>query len=214
MKLYIVRHGETPWNIEKRMQGREDIALNEFGCSLAVKTGKGLSDIRFARAYSSPLIRAYHTAELILKENPLSQEAEIIKDDDLIEMSFGIYEGLCCSKEGWNMPDDNFKNFFSNPGAYHTPEGGESFQSMLDRIEHFLHRILNDPTLENETILIASHGAAIRGIINVITGNTIEEYWKGGVHKNCGITIVNKKNDWFVIEEENIVYYDDDVADW
>ena len=58
MKLYIVRHGETDWNKERRIQGQADIPLNGFGRHLAEETGKGLSDIAFDICISSPLSRA------------------------------------------------------------------------------------------------------------------------------------------------------------
>lgn len=214
MKLYFVRHGETAWNVERRMQGQSDIPLNEFGCELAVKTGKGMADIGFDKVYSSPLVRAYHTAELILAENKSSSNTEIITDNLIEEIGFGIYEGLCCSKEGWNMPDDNFKNFFQNCGEYKTPEGGEGFQDVMNRIGEFMKMLMEDNSLQDKTILIASHGALIRGVVNYITGNSISEYWKGGVHKNCAVTIVNYDGSQFKIEAENIVYYDDEVEDW
>lgn len=214
MKLYLVRHGETPWNIERRMQGQSDIPLNEFGCLLATKTGIGMKDLSFDRVYASPLIRAYHTAELILAENENSHQQEIYVDDRIKEIGFGVYEGLCCSKEGWNMPDDNFLNFFENCDQYKTPVGGEGFEDVMVRVSAFFEMLFADESLLNQTILIVSHGAAIRGMINYITKNPIREYWKGGVHKNCGVTIIEYDGNNIEIEVENMVYYDDQVSDW
>ncbi len=214
MKIYFVRHGETPWNVERRMQGQSDIPLNEFGCELAVKTGIGLADIAFDRVYASPLVRAYHTAELILGESKYSKEQEIIEEPRITEIGFGVYEGLCCSPEGWNMPDDNFKNFFTNCSAYHAPEGGEEFEEVMKRTQEFLDDLMSDISLQDKTLLVVSHGAAIRGIVNCITNNPATDYWKGGVHKNCAVTIVNCSEGKMDIEVENKVYYDDDVPDW
>ena len=58
MKVYLMRHGETDWNKARRLQGQSDIALNEFGIELAVKTAEGLKDVVFDAAFSSPLQRA------------------------------------------------------------------------------------------------------------------------------------------------------------
>lgn len=55
MELYIIRHGETKWNSEKRLQGRSDIELNEYGIELARITSEALKDVKFDRIYSSPL---------------------------------------------------------------------------------------------------------------------------------------------------------------
>ena len=71
MELYIIRHGETKWNSEKRLQGRSDIELNEYGIELARITSEALKDVKFDRIYSSPLKRAYETAE-ILRDDPVN----------------------------------------------------------------------------------------------------------------------------------------------
>lgn len=68
MLLYIIRHGETVWNSMGRLQGREDISLNENGIHLAKITGEQLKDVPFDLAISSPLQRAYVTAELTLAD--------------------------------------------------------------------------------------------------------------------------------------------------
>ena len=62
MELYIIRHGETKWNSEKRLQGRSDIELNEYGIELARITSEALKDVKFDRIYSSPLKRYYEAA--------------------------------------------------------------------------------------------------------------------------------------------------------
>ena len=89
MELYIIRHGETKWNSEKRLQGRSDIELNEYGIELARITSEALKDVKFDRIYSSPLKRAYETAEILRG----SRKLDIICDDRLKEMCFGDYEG-------------------------------------------------------------------------------------------------------------------------
>ena len=69
MEIYIIRHGETRWNKERKLQGRADIPLDENGIALAQKTGVGMRDIPFDLCFSSPLLRARQTAQEILKEN-------------------------------------------------------------------------------------------------------------------------------------------------
>ena len=66
MRLYIIRHGETEWNKEKRMQGQRDIMLDQEGIRLAALTGKGMQDVPIDIAISSPLLRAKQTAQLVL----------------------------------------------------------------------------------------------------------------------------------------------------
>lgn len=90
MKLYIIRHGETDWNKEKRLQGQSDTQLNEYGIELARITGEALKDVHFDYIFSSPLKRAYKTAELIRMDRPV----KIITDDRLKEICFGVNEGV------------------------------------------------------------------------------------------------------------------------
>ena len=66
MMLYIVRHGETDWNRMKKVQGRTDIPLNDYGRHLAEETAEGMKEMRLDLAYTSPLRRARETAEILV----------------------------------------------------------------------------------------------------------------------------------------------------
>ena len=66
MNIYIIRHGETDWNAQRKLQGQADVPLNEKGRRLAALTAEAMKDISFAEAYSSPLVRAMETAKTIL----------------------------------------------------------------------------------------------------------------------------------------------------
>lgn len=209
MKLYLVRHGETDWNKERRIQGQADIPLNEFGRSLAKKTAAGLKDIPFAVCFSSPLDRALETAKLILS----GREVPIIADKRIEEMAFGEWEGKCCSKKGWELPE-RFQAFFDDPVHYEPAEGGESFREVRDRTGEFLSWLGLQEQYKGENILITTHGAALAGMLNYMKGEPLSEYWGQGVHKNCAVTEVLMTDGGFRILSENQVYYDDDVKPW
>lgn len=185
MKLYFVRHGETDWNKEKRIQGNVNIELNDFGRHLARETGKGLKDIPFDVCYTSPLWRARETAEIILS----GREVPIIEHEKISEMAFGVYEGGCCSKAGWNLPKE-FNKFFEDPAAYIAPEGGEDFYTMKKRTGEFLYELYNNEELRDSNVLVTTHGAALAGILNNIKEEDVSNYWGIGVHKNCAVTEV------------------------
>lgn len=89
MDIYLIRHGETDWNKEKKLQGVTDIPLNAYGIELAEKTAEGLKDVPFDRIYTSPLIRAKKTAEIIRGNRPI----DLVVKEELKEISFGDYEG-------------------------------------------------------------------------------------------------------------------------
>ena len=88
--LYIMRHGKTEWNQQHKLQGRTDIPLNDEGRKMAEAAHTEYLDVHFDVCYTSPLIRAKETAEIVLRD----RNVPIITDDRLVEMSFGCYEGL------------------------------------------------------------------------------------------------------------------------
>lgn len=205
MRLYMIRHGETQWNVSRRFQGRSDIPLNDEGRRLARITAEALAEVPFARIYTSPLKRARETAELIKGEHDIP----VILDERIIEIGFGVYEGLCCGKDNYNIPDPEFMNFFDKPEAYKPPEGAESIEELKARTADFLQEIVHNKDMENDTILVSTHGAALRGLLSSINNIGIEDFWKGGVHKNCAVTIVDVdvKSGRTVIREEGKTYY-------
>lgn len=203
MDIYLIRHGETDYNKGKRLQGVTDIPLNERGIALAEKTAEGLREIKFDKIFTSPLIRARKTAEIIRGE----REIEIIPTDGLKEISFGDYEGLTVLDGKYNIPDPHFLDFFNAPERYHTPPGGESIEHLRKRTTEFLKSVVADPQNKGLTILMASHGAAIRGMLSGLMGLPVAKFWDGGVHKNCGVTLLRAERGKVEIVFENRVYY-------
>lgn len=210
MKIYMIRHGETDWNKQRRLQGQADIPLNAFGRHLAEETAPALKDIPFSAVYTSPLSRAKETAELVLA----GRDVPMIEESRIMEMGFGEYEGLCCRDEGWNIPDPDFRYFFDAPQKYHPPKGGESFQQVSDRLESFLKELIGDRRLQNETVLVSTHGAALCGMLRLMKKYPIERYWDGGVHKNCAVSVVEAAGGRFRILKEAEIYYSDEVCEW
>ena len=202
MKLYIIRHGQTDWNRARRLQGRTDIPLNEWGRLVAELTREGLKDVTFDVAFTSPLIRAKETAELILKDRNIP----IVEDERIIEVNFGAYEG-----ESFQLDNENLQNFFSKPEAYYPVDGSESMESILERTRDFLSELSQNPKYQDSTILISTHGAALCGLLCNIKKWEKADFWKGGLHKNCGFSIVEVTDGVPKILEEAIVAYDEEA---
>ncbi len=209
MDLYIVRHGETDWNKERRLQGTSDISLNSFGEELARKTNEGLRDIKFDLNISSPLTRTLQTADLILE----GREVPRITDDRIIEMGFGSWEGKHIAPELGELPE-TFRYFHSAPERYEAPDDGESFEQVKERTGEFLKDLYHNPEYQDKSILITTHGAALAGLLCNIKNLPISEFWNVGVHKNCAVTYVQVTNGIPEIKFANRVYYDDYVEDW
>ena len=204
MKMYIIRHGQTPWNARKCLQGRSDVDLNENGIYLAELTGKALRDVTFDMAFTSPLIRAKHTAQCILA----GRKVPIIEDERLIEISFGIYEGCCYAEENRQVPQQWIENFFHAPQDYVAAPGGESLDDVEKRTRNFMEDICSRKELQDKTSLVSTHGCALRGLLNSIRESNREDYWHGGVSKNCAVSIVTcNRGEKPVLVEENHIYY-------
>ena len=204
MKMYIIRHGQTPWNARKCLQGRSDVDLNENGIYLAELTRKALRDVTFDMAFTSPLIRAKHTAQCILA----GRKVPIIEDERLIEISFGIYEGCCYAEENRQVPQQWIENFFHAPQDYVAAPGGESLDDVEKRTRNFMEDICSRKELQDKTILVSTHGCALRGLLNSIRESNREDYWHGGVSKNCAVSIVTcNRGEKPVLVEENHIYY-------
>ena len=198
MKLYIIRHGQTSWNKERKLQGRTDIPLNESGREVAELTKEGFKDIPFDMAFTSPLKRARETAEIIMS----GRNVPVINDERIIEVNFGSYEGC-----DFDLPDEYIQNFFSAPEKYFPINGMESMGSIFERMNSFLQDLCQNAELQDKTILISTHGAALSGLMTVIKGNSVDKYWAGGLHKNCGFSIVEIKDGVATILEEAITAY-------
>lgn len=209
MKLYFVRHGETNWNKEKRIQGRSDIPLNEYGKELAYITADAMKNLSFDIVYSSPLIRAKETAMILVKDRNL----KIYEDERLIEMSFGEGEGESLPQIHSN-PAMNLHNFIHNPAEYTPPIGGETFEELYERCKSFIEEIILPSEKKYDSMLIVGHGALIRGMIHYINNRPSKDFWII-THKNCSVTICECTNGKLeLLEEAKIYYKEEHQATW
>ena len=160
MILYIVRHGQTKWNVQKRLQGASDTDLNENGIALAKVTGEALKEVPFSCCFTSPLKRARDTAELVLGERKNS--VPVYPDDRIREISFGVWEG----QDSILLPQEMLDNFFHHPEKYQPPQGGEELSHILERTRDFWQDITSREELQDKTVLIASHGCCIRALLH------------------------------------------------
>ncbi len=138
MNIYIVRHGQTDYNVNGRYGGRLDVPLNYVGIKEAYEVKEKLKGIKFDLVFSSPLQRAYTTAQIITDE-------PIIRDDRIIERSNGDLEGKLKS-EIKDLPD------FNDPSE--TRYNIESIIDFKKRINSFLKEIIS---LDLENVLVVTH---------------------------------------------------------
>ena len=200
MKLYMIRHGETDWNKEKRLQGQSDTQLNEYGIELARITGEALKDVHFDYIFSSPLKRAYKTAELIRMDRPV----KIITDDRLKEICFGVNEGV--SSE---LITEDFHYFFDAPDKYIPAQGGETYEQLCARSQAFIDSVIVPLSLKEPkaTVLITAHGALNKSIMIYLNHLEIKNMWDGVFQKNCCVNIFEINGFDFKMLQEAKIYY-------
>lgn len=203
MRLYIVRHGITEWNVLKKVQGSADIPLAEEGIRLARLTGEALKDVPFDLCFSSPLQRARQTAELILGER--LNQVPIFLDKRIQEIDFGVLEGTRFKDESGRVVNRQMEVFFTAPLQFERPENGENILDICKRTREFWEEKISDPELKDKTILVASHGCAVRAILQNIYRD-VEHFWHGSVPPNCSVNLVEIQDGTAVLLEEDKVY--------
>ena len=202
MKLYIIRHGETEWNKVKRLQGQTDIPLAEEGIRLARETGAGMKDEPIDLVISSPLTRAVQTAKLLTE----GRNIPILTDERIIEISFGEWEGECIL-DSEVLPSEFRKFFYEDPLHCICPPGGETFDEVRIRTGLFFQSLVENPEYEQKNILISTHGAASRCLLTQFYEEK-DDIWRGGVPKNCAVTIVEVSGGVGTVVEKDRLYYE------
>ncbi|MEE0893892.1 MAG: histidine phosphatase family protein [Treponema sp.] len=210
MNIYVTRHGETEWNTYWKLQGRSNTVLNEKGREQACLTHNGFVEagISFDRIYSSPLKRAVETAVLMTEKS----ESEIIKEDRLIEFSFGKAEGKTPDERNEDPELKDFHFFFDEPEKYVALEGAEPFESVLKRTAAFWEdeiKPLEKTGIQN--ILVVTHGGTMQSLLLHIDGRPLKDYWKTKM-ANCTINKIVLENGCFRLEYTGKVFYSEDKS--
>lgn len=197
-KIIIVRHGETQYNVERRLQGWIDIPLNENGHIQAKKVAERLSRESINAIYSSDHLRAFVTASHISLPHHLKPK----KSRSLREDNMGIFEGW-----QWEQEKDKHKQKLweerikarERGDLNWKPEGGESIVEHTKRVKKFLNQL--ETKHKNETILIVSHGGTINRIIEIYGFKPITaEYLR---FLNTSVTVISKIKNGYRLEMLN-----------
>ncbi|MDF2535735.1 MAG: yhfR [Bacillales bacterium] len=178
MRICLVRHGETDWNLQNKLQGTSDIPLNETGKMQAQKSSAVLGDIHWDVIISSPLIRAKETAEIINQKLSLPVE----EMDEFKERNYGKAEGLSLKEYNKMLPNI--------PGL-------ESHESVTKRVSHGIKMI--QKKYPDKNILIVAHGAVINSILAKVSGGKIGTR-KTRLENACISNIRFQNDSWSIID--------------
>ena len=167
MSIYLLRHGETDWNKEGRIQGHTDIPLNQNGRLQIAQTAAGLAGIcpDMDLILCSPLSRARESAR-IAADRLSYPEDRIIEEQLLIERCFGEAEGLTAAER-----EEKYPNYQYSDTGYYFP-GMESFDDLMGRARNAMERIVNLSRNKQNT-LVVSHGAFLAAVITAVTDGKI-----------------------------------------
>ena len=168
--IYVIRHGQTAWNKEEIFRGRSDVPLDETGLKQAEFAGEYLKEIRIDAIYSSPLSRAWQTAEKIgqlhdLKVNLLG---------GIVDMSFGNWEGRSL-KEIQEIDQETYRMWREEPHLVKLP-GGETLEEVKVRSMAALEEVIQRHS--RKTVVLVSHRVICKVLICAILGLDNSHFWQ------------------------------------
>ena len=179
--LGLLRHGQTDWNIDLRLQGSTDIPLNDTGREQALQAASVLNREDWDVIIASPLSRAKDTADIVAKE--LGMNVVIVPE--LIERSFGVAEGL--DHASWRKMYE----------SHAVIEGLESLEDLRARTILLLDLIANE--YAGQRVLAVSHGAFIRKVLTIISNGELPR--EGERLSNASLNkFIHSDNRWTVAE--------------
>ncbi|KOY17904.1 histidine phosphatase family protein [Paenibacillus xylanivorans] len=166
--IYFVRHGQTHWNLEQKMQGHMDSPLTPEGRRQASRLHDRLQTITFDAIYSSPSPRALTTAQIICE----SSSESIIKLDELKEIHMGLWEGQSVPTIQ-NEHTVEWEHFFNKPHIYRPTGQGETYSELLNRAVMAVERILLE--CEGKVVLVVSHRMTLKTLMNHYSGMQLSD---------------------------------------
>ncbi|WP_455595447.1 histidine phosphatase family protein [Cloacibacillus porcorum] len=186
MRFFVIRHGETAWNVAGRFQGQQDTELNEKGLAQADLLGERLAGHRFEAVLTSPLSRAKVTAERAASR---CEYGEFLTVEALTEINHGDWEGRLADEIAAEWPDELHRWHVSPETVTMPGPGGENLEDILRRavpaVEAAAKRHEGD-------VLLASHDAVIKVLLCYWLGAPLASFFRFQV-PNCSITVIEVK---------------------
>ena len=179
--IYIVRHGQTVWNAEGRIQGHSDITLSEAGQRQAQAIARRLGTVHFDVAYCSDLSRTTETARIILGE----RDIPLHPTSQLREYKKGVFEGFTEDEYRERYPE-LYEASLVNDLDF-APPGGETIRQTSARMGDFIEELQRRHP--DDTALVVGHGGSLRAAIVSLLSLPLEANWKFAMG-NCALSII------------------------
>ena len=190
-RFCFVRHGETEWNAERRIQGQIDIGLNETGQQQARAAGRWLRSAAITALYASDLQRAWRTGEAI----GLALGLLPVAVPELRERRYGVFEGLTYAEAARRFPEGYAA--FEGRNADYAFENGESLKVMYARVTGKLQELAARHPGENVVVVV--HGGVLDVINRFVRGNPLEQP-RDFLIPNAGINWISTVNGLWTVE--------------
>lgn len=197
VKIYLVRHCEAEGNRLKSFQGSIDCDITSLGKKQLEFLYERFQGIHIDKAFSSPLIRAKKTAMAAV----FGKGIDVITEPLFTELAVGDMEGLPFREIFLKYPD--FDDIWHNHPEDFCPPNGETMRELYSRMKKGIENLVLNPLNEGKTILIASHGAAIRNLLCHILYNDIKMLSKTDWSVNTAVSLITYNNNRFEIEFSN-----------
>ena len=165
-RIVAVRHGETAWNVDTRIQGHQDIALNDIGRWQAAQVARALAGEEIAAVYASDLLRAHATGAAIAQ----AAGAPLHAEPRLRERHFGAFEGRTFAEIEAEAPEQALRWRKRDP--HYAPEGGESLVRLQARIADVTARLAARHL--GEQIVLVAHGGVLDALYRLATGQALQ----------------------------------------
>lgn len=169
-RIFLIRHGETQWNKDSRIQGHSDVPLSRKGIEQAKLLSKRLEQQNFAAFFSSNLSRARETADIIAK--PHDKAVQVLQD--LQELNFGQWEGLTIGEIRQKYKKES-SAWWDSPLETRIP-GGENLSELAERSVRAIQSIIE--RFEKQQVAVVAHGGTIRSIVGTMLGLDLNQYWR------------------------------------
>ena len=198
MKLLLVRHGETDWNLARRYQGHSAVPLNQKGIQQAEQLARRLSGEKIHALYSSDSPRALETAKQVL--NLQEQAPALQKDARWQEICFGAWDGLTYEEVEAKWKSE-VTAWYADPVNF-SPPGGETMLQMSKRVQSALNDLKSRH--KEETVLIVTHGGVIQILLCMLLGVEFDRYWQFRVAQ-ASLTLIRFYDDAAILDLFNDV---------
>ena len=169
-RIIAIRHGETAWNVDTRLQGHLDIALNARGQWQAQRAAQALADEDIAAIYTSDLSRARATAQAIADHNANPAARQVHPHTGLRERGFGIFEGQTYAQINLDWPEESRRWRQRDP--HFAPQGGETLTELRERVTATVNALASQHV--GEQIVLVAHGGVMDALYRLATHVAIE----------------------------------------